>query len=126
MPKSHGCALFGALLCLTAAPAMAQPIAKDIDAYLLPYSSSNNYLGSVLIERPNGIIFAKSYGFANQSAKLRNALDTRYHIASLSILFTSTAVLRLIDEGKLSPEMRVSEFVSGVANGDRITIQQLL
>jgi CubicO group peptidase (beta-lactamase class C family) len=44
----------------------------------------------------------------------------------MSIPFTSTAVLRLIDQDKLSFDTRVSEIVDGVPNGDTITIRNLL
>ena len=113
-------------LWFTSASAIAEPSAYDIETYFKPYVATNNFSGSVLIERPSGVVFAKSYGFANLREKVPNRLNTRYHIASLSILFTSAAVLRLIDEGKLDPKTRVSELVPGVPNGEKITIQELL
>lgn len=101
----------------------------DIDAYFRPYVETNNFSGSVLAWKPGttGVpIFLKSYGYADAAHRIRNTAKTRFHIASLSILFTSTAVLRLIDQGKLSFDTRVSEIVPGVTNGDTITIRNLL
>lgn len=104
----------------------ALPGAKTIDDYFRPFIATNNFAGTVLITRGGAVVFSKSYGFADSGKRILNRADTRYHIASMSILFTSTAVLRLIDQGKLSFDTHVSEVVSGVPNGDKITIRELL
>jgi CubicO group peptidase (beta-lactamase class C family) len=102
------------------------PGTKEIDSYFKPFAATNNLSGSVLITRGEEVLFARSYGFADRSKWISNRLETRFHIASMSILFTSTAVLRLIDEGELSFDTHVSDIVAGVPNGDKITIRQLL
>jgi D-alanyl-D-alanine carboxypeptidase len=102
------------------------PGAKEIDAYFRPYVATNNFSGSVVITHGGKVLFARSYGFADRSKRIPNKADTRFHIASISILFTSTAVLRLIDQGKLSFDAYVSDIVPGVPNGDKITIRELL
>lgn len=47
-------------------------------------------------------------------------------IASITKTFTGTAVLQLVDEGKLSLDDTLESFVPGIANGDTITIRNLL
>jgi CubicO group peptidase (beta-lactamase class C family) len=111
---------------MTVLVAVALALTSTLEAYFQPYVATNNFSGSVIVERGATVLFAKSYGFADRGKALPNRLDTRFHIASLSILFTSTAVLRLIDQGKLSFDTRVSEIVPGVPNGDTITIRELL
>jgi CubicO group peptidase (beta-lactamase class C family) len=106
--------------------AVVLALASTLDAYFQPYVATNNFSGSVLIERGTAVLFAKSYGFADYDKQVANRLDTRFHIASISILFTSTAVLRLIDRGKLAFDTHVSDIVPGVPNGDTITIRELL
>lgn len=98
----------------------------EIDAFFRPYVTTNNFSGSVLVERGDTVLFARSYGFADSERRIPNQLGTRFHVASLSILFTSTAVLRLIDQGKLSFDTHVSDIVSGVPNGNAITVRELL
>lgn len=97
-----------------------------IDAYFRPFAVTNNLSGSVLIRTGDKILFSKSYGFADREKRIPNGPKTRFHIASMSIPFTSTAVLRLVDQGKLSFDTRVSEIVPGIPNGDKITIRNLL
>ena len=106
--------------------AHAAPPTKDIDAYFKPFAATNNFSGSVLVTRGADVLFARSYGLADRIRRIPNRPDTRFHIASISILFTSTAVLRLIDKGALSFDTRVSDIVPGVPNGNRITIRELL
>ena len=54
------------------------------------------------------------------------ALDTNVRIASISKTFTATAVLQLVDAGQLALTDVLEDFIPGIPNGDRITIQQLL
>jgi D-alanyl-D-alanine carboxypeptidase len=56
--------------------------------------------------------------------------DMRFRIASITKLFTSAAVLRLIDQGKLSPSDRVDKYLpnpnpTNVKDWDKITVLQL-
>jgi len=52
--------------------------------------------------------------------------DAHVRIASITKTFTSTAILRLVDQGELSLDDTLDEFVDGITNGDRITIRDLL
>ena len=47
-------------------------------------------------------------------------------IASVTKTFTATAILQLVDAGKLSLDDKLSTFIEGIPNGDRITIRHLL
>lgn len=49
-----------------------------------------------------------------------------FRIASITKTFTATMVLILADEGKLSLDDKLSEYVPGIANSENITIRQLL
>ena len=114
------------LVLFGSASSSAMPTPAEIDGYFQPFANTNNLSGSVLIMRGGSTIFSKSYGFADQGKHVPNGPRTRFHVASMSIPFTSTAVLRLIDQGKLSFDTHVSEIVAGIPNGDKITIRNLL
>lgn len=49
-----------------------------------------------------------------------------FRIASVTKTFVATVVLQLVDEGRLSLDDRLERFISGIPNGDRITLRQLL
>jgi CubicO group peptidase (beta-lactamase class C family) len=104
----------------------ASPKVGEIATFIRPFASTKNLSGSVLIMRGRNTLFTMSYGYADRDRRILNGPDTRFHIASMSILFTSTAILRLIDQGKLSFDTRISDIVPGIPNGDRITIGNLL
>ena len=58
----------------------------------------------------------------------RNQLDTRFNLASITKMFTTVATLQLIEQGKLSLDATVNDFVPevGIGMGDRITVHHLL
>ena len=51
---------------------------------------------------------------------------TSFRLGSITKTFTATLILRLVQQGKLRLDDRVSSFVGGVPNGDEITIRELL
>jgi len=97
-----------------------------IDSYLLPYVQTNNFSGTVLIEKNGKVVFTKAYGFANAEKRTRNTNATQFHVASVSMQFTAAAILHLIDRGKIRLESRVSEIFPDIQEGNRITIRDLL
>ena len=89
--------------------AAAEPtIRGEIDSYLRPYVSTQNFSGAVLVYQGGKTIFAQGYGMSDAKGRRANKLTTQFHIASMSMQFTAAAVLRLIDAGKLSLETPVS------------------
>ena len=74
-------------------------------------SRDEEFSGVVLLQRNNDILFNAVHGFANRNWKVNNRLDTRFRIASISKIFTAVAVLQLIDEGKISLDTSVIEYL---------------
>lgn len=97
-----------------------------IDGYLQPYVQTENFSGVVLVEKSGRVIFEKAYGFADREKRLRNAPETRFHIASMSMQFTAAAILRLVDQGSITLDEHASDFVQGVEGADKITVRDLL
>jgi CubicO group peptidase (beta-lactamase class C family) len=108
------------------APAPEKIIGQNIDAYLKPYVESGNFSGTVLVKKEDKIIFQKAHGFADRENHVANTTATRFHLASVSMQFTAAAVLRLVDQGSLSLDTHVGEFVPGIAGADKITVRDLL
>lgn len=80
---------------------------------------------SVAIVRGGEIVFAKAYGKQSETRRVASA-DLPYQIASVSKQFTAAAMLLLEDEGKLSLDDKVSQYLPGISGGDRIALRQLL
>jgi D-alanyl-D-alanine carboxypeptidase len=70
------------------------------------------------------------YRFARGEANLKTGEKRRlgqpFRIASITKTFTATAVLRLVDEGKLETSDTLSEWYPGFPNAEKITVDDLL
>ena len=97
-----------------------------IDGYVKPYVESHNFSGVVLVEQKGSRVFERSYGMADRERHKLNGRVTRFHVASMSMQFTATAILRLVDQGALDLDAHVGEYAAGVPGSDRITIRELL
>ena len=118
--------LITALICTTSARGAEDDTSSAIDAYLQPYVESNNFSGSILVRKNAEVLFEKSYGLADLEQNTPNTKSTRFHIASISMQFTAAAVLRLIDEGKLTFDSSVGEFLPKTPGAEKITVRDLL
>jgi CubicO group peptidase (beta-lactamase class C family) len=99
---------------------------QAMDAYMQPYVQTKNFSGAVRLERGGRVIFQRAYGLADRSRRVPNTLQTRFHIASLSMQFTAAAALRLVDSGRLSLDEDIAGVAPDVANAGNITFRQLL
>ncbi|MFE2409230.1 serine hydrolase domain-containing protein [Kitasatospora sp. NPDC059408] len=79
---------------------------------------------NVGIITPGGT-YLKSFGVADKTAG--TAMDPSLHlrIGSETKTFTATAVLRLVDQGKVGLDDPISKYVDGVPGGDGITVREL-
>ncbi|MGI8508732.1 MAG: serine hydrolase domain-containing protein [Gemmatimonadaceae bacterium] len=114
-------------------PARAQSPARDsvadsaaIEAYVRPYVESNNFSGQILVARRGHVVFHRAYGEADREHKVANTLQTRMHIASLSMQFTAAAIMRLVDLRKLTLDTHVATIVPTVRASQTITVRNLL
>ena len=88
--------------------------------------SPNGFNGSVLIAVDGKIVLEKGYGMADINNKIPNKKDTVFLLNSITKQFTGTAIMMLEEQGKLRLDDTVSKYVSGIKNGDKITIHNLL
>jgi len=79
----------------------------------------------VLLRTPQGDFIAAS-GTTQLNTTNPPRADTYFRIASNTKTLTAAAIMQLAQENKLSIDDPVSKYVSGVPNGDKITIAQLL
>jgi CubicO group peptidase (beta-lactamase class C family) len=102
-------------------------LSAKIDAYLNEKFPSTEPGGSVLVAKGEEIIFRKAYGLADEKLKQANTPETIFRIGSITKQFTSTAILKLVAEGKISLEDPITKFLPDYPMGEKtITIQHLL
>lgn len=113
------------------APATSEPAIDDdtraaLDAGVREAFEATDLAGmaaSVFIgsDRWDGVL-----GVADLETQEPYRLDFTARIASVTKTFTATAVLQLVDAGELALDDTLEQFVPGIPNGDRITIENLL
>lgn len=86
------------------------------------------FSGSILVVENDSILTELSYGYSNRSEQIDNSITTRYGIASGCKLFTAIAICQLVEDGMLSFEMKLEDFLNiQFPNFEKgITIHQLL
>lgn len=99
---------------------------KEIDELINPYIQTNNFSGSVLISQNGEVVFSKAYGSMNRSYHIQNTTQTKFYLASVSMIFTSAAIMKLVEEKKVSLDDPLSKYLPGYKYGDNITLHHLM
>lgn len=84
---------------------------------------AEGFNGNVLVAQKGVIVYQNSFGFANDSVK--NNLQSKFQLASLSKTFTAVAVMKLAEQGKLGLDYTVKDYYPNFPY-DGITIRSLL
>ena len=97
-----------------------------IDNYLSD-GIANGFSGAILAIKDDELIINKGYGLANKDNKTLNNPNTIFDIGSNTKQFTSTAILKLVELGKLKLTDSLSKFFINLPiEKQSITIHQLL
>ncbi|WP_395633929.1 serine hydrolase domain-containing protein [Flavobacterium sp.] len=99
---------------------------QKIDSLLNFLYTNNKFMGSLSILEKDKIVFSKAYGMAELSSGKKLDPATKLKIGSITKTFTATMVMQLVDEKKLSLDIKLSQFYPKVVNADKITIAMLL
>ena len=101
-------------------------VAAKIDPLFTQMVQSNWPGAAVLVARDGAIVFQKGYGFAQAESRVPVTMDTRFRIGSITKQFTSAAILKLAEEGKLGVDDHLSKFIPDWPRGDEVTLRHLL
>lgn len=96
-----------------------------IDHFVKKTWRSENENLSMLVARNGQIIYEKYQGVADKNKKTPITADTPLHLASVSKVITATAILKLIDAGKIELDQKVNTILTGFPYPD-ITVKTLL
>ena len=115
-----------------ALPVLAQDTSKLVaqtKAHLASLAATEGLSGVVLIAKGDKVLFQKAYGLANRADGIRNTEATRFNIASMGKMFTSVAIMQLVQAGKVSLDGKVGKYLPAYPNEvvrNAVTIHQLL
>lgn len=85
---------------------------QQIDKLLSEYYTNGQFNGNILISVKGEIVYHKSYGFSNVKDSTLLDTNTIFCLASISKIFTSTAIFILEKEGLLSLEDNLTDYIS--------------
>ncbi len=98
--------------------------AKEIDE-IIAGKVRAGFNGNVLVAQKDVIIYQKSFGMASVEDSLLLNADSKFQLASLSKTFTAVAVMKLVEEGKLSLDLTVKDYYPAFPY-QGVTIRSLL
>jgi len=89
---------------------------KRLDAVLQEHIDQNRIAGIVVLALRDGKpIYERALGWSDKEASRRMTMDTVFRIASQTKALTSAAILALMEDGRLTPNMPVSNFIPAYA-----------
>ena len=97
-----------------------------LEQYMQDQTTNGGFSGSVLIIRNNKVLLKAGYGLADREWKIPNGAGVRYRLGSVSKQFTAACILRLVEEGRLSLDDKLTKFFPDYPKGDSVTIRMLL
>jgi CubicO group peptidase (beta-lactamase class C family) len=120
--------LFLLFVCI-ACPTLAQATSADpVDDYVQGEMHRQHIPGiSLLVSRDGKIIRAQGYGLSNVELQVPVKPETVFQSGSVGKQFTATAVMMLVEEGKIRLDDPVTTYLKGApASWSQVTIRELL
>ncbi|WP_430401618.1 serine hydrolase [Fluviicola sp.] len=98
----------------------------NLAKYMQAQVDVNHFSGTVLVTKNGSVLLKKAYGFADCEWNIKNTIDTKFQLASVTKQFTAAAILLLVERGKLSLNDHLSKFFPDYPKADSVTIHMLL
>ena len=121
-------AILGVVL-LLGVPCVAQDaVAAKVDEYIKAEMQKQRIPGVSLAVMRNGeVVLAKGYGYANVEHQVPVKPETVFQSGSMGKQFTATAVMMLVEEGKINLDEKISKYLGEVPESwKNITVRHLL
>ncbi len=69
------------------------------------------FSGAVLIARGDDVLFETACGEASKRFRVANDVDTKFNLGSMNKMFTATAIMQLVEDGRLDLDDPISRYV---------------
>ncbi len=124
--RVHAAALAGPADGMAAAPAAAR-LASAVDAVFADYDSRRSPGCAVGVIEGDSLAFARGYGMADLEHAVQLSPSSVFRVGSVSKQFTAAAIVLLAQDGSLSLEGPVREYLPELPDfGPRFTVRALL
>ncbi|WP_326647709.1 MULTISPECIES: serine hydrolase domain-containing protein [unclassified Streptomyces] len=107
-------------------PQLTPAVAKQLDKAVTQVMREANVPGvTVGLWAPGKGSYVRAFGVADKTTGAPMSTGLNMRIGSETKTFTVTALLKLVDQGKVGLDDPIGKYVEGVPNGDRITLREL-
>jgi len=83
---------------------------KRIDAFMKHLHQVANFNGAILVAKKGKIVYENAFGWANYPHMDSLTVNSKFQLASVTKTITSTAILQLMERGKLKLNQDVRDF----------------
>jgi CubicO group peptidase (beta-lactamase class C family) len=99
-----------------------------LDKLIADLAARDEFSGTVRLTHRNRTVLARSYGRADKERAIPNGPETAFALASVTKLFTATAIAHLAQQGKLTYRAMLGSFLDGFPSSiaDKVTVHHLL
>lgn len=112
---------------LAAQPLNIKKLAVEYDKVLLEQFKPDETGCAVLVAKEGQVIYRKAFGLADLELNVPMQPDMVFRIGSITKQFTAIAILRLMEQGKLSLQDEITKYLPDFPmHGHSITIEHLL
>ena len=135
-PSRRSLFLLGLASLALPAVAAAQPAAAAapasqaaaVDAVVEKAMQTRHFpAASIAVVKDGTVVLAKGYGLSDVEKSIKATEQTVYQLASVTKPFTATAILMLVEDGKLSLDGKITEILPGLpAAWAPVTVRHLL
>jgi CubicO group peptidase (beta-lactamase class C family) len=105
-------------------------LVNEIKNYADKLATNGVFSGTVLLAKGNQVLFSAAHGLASRRYDVKNNLETKFQIGSMNKMFTSVAILQLVESGKLNLNDPITKHVDrsllGKGEFEKIEIRHLL
>jgi D-alanyl-D-alanine carboxypeptidase len=106
-----------------------EDLAKKVRERVAATQGPNAFSGAILIAHHGKVVLDQAWGMADGSKQIPNTVDTQFCLGSMNKMFTSVAILQLVQQGKLSLDKPMATYWPNYPNKDlaaKVTIRELL
>ena len=100
---------------------------KQIDSMLNKTFPAKGSGATAIIAQKGQILYHKAFGMADLENNIPMRIEMVFRIGSISKQFTAVAILKLMEEGKLSLQDEITKYIPDYpTQGNKVTIEHLL
>ncbi len=116
------------LCCYTYNNPKAQSKTEHIEKLMKQYVANDQFNGIILVAEKGKVIYQKAFGVADYEWNIKNTVNSKFEIASITKTITALMIMQLAERGKINLNGHIADYLKDwpAETGSKITITHLL